>query len=61
MNQSDSEGLKKGQVMERNSINSDWWQKFDIKVSQELLGFSKGHIASAFFIIENFGNFLNDD
>jgi hypothetical protein len=57
----DSEGLKRGEVMERNSINSDWWTKFDIKITQEFPGFSPDHKASAFFVIENFGNFLNDD
>ena len=57
----DKEGLKKGQVMKRNSINSDWWTKFDIKITQELPGFSDKHNASAFFVIENVGNLINDD
>jgi len=57
------EGLDKyaGGIMKRNDINSDWWTKFDIKVTQELPGFSKDHKASAFFMIENVGNLLNDD
>jgi len=59
----ESEGLTKfgGKAMPRNSINSDWWTKFDIKISQELPAFAEGHRAKAFFVIENFGNFLNDD
>jgi hypothetical protein len=57
----DSEGLKRGEVMKRNSINSDWWTKFDVKITQEFPGFSPDHKASAFIVIENFGNFLNDD
>lgn len=55
------EGLTRGQIMGRNSINSDWWTKFDVKIEQELPGFMKGHKASAFLVIENFGNLLNDD
>lgn len=59
----ESEGLNKyaGGVMERNGINSDWWTKFDVKVSQELPAFNKDHKAEAFLMIENFGNMLNDD
>ncbi|REL37372.1 TonB-dependent receptor [Thalassotalea euphylliae] len=59
----DSEGLSKfgGRIMPRNSINSDWWTKFDIKISQELPGLMDGHKASAFIVVENFGNLLNDD
>ena len=59
----ESEGLDKhgGKIMPRNSVNSDWWTKVDIKVSQELPGFRKDHKASAFIIIENFGNLIDDD
>ncbi|GLX81898.1 TonB-dependent receptor [Thalassotalea eurytherma] len=58
-----AEGLDKyaGGIMERNGIYSDWWTKFDIKITQELPGFKKDHKASAFLVIENFGNMLNDD
>jgi len=55
------EELVRGQIMGRNSINADWWTKVDIRVSQEFPGFMEGHRGSAFFVIENFGNFLNDD
>lgn len=57
----ESEGLKRGQIMARNSLNSDWFTKFDVRISQELPGFAEGHKSSAFIVIENFGNFLNDD
>jgi len=59
----ESEGLVKyaGGAMDRNGINSDWWTKFDVKISQELPAFDPSHKASAFIIIENFGNLLNDD
>lgn len=56
-----SEGLTRGQIMGRNSVNGDWWTKVDIRVSQELPAFAEGHSASAFFVVENLGNLLNDD
>lgn len=58
---SDSEGFARGQNVSRNSRNADWWIKADIRVSQELPGFYEGHKASAFIVIENFTNMLNDD
>ena len=57
----DAEGLTRGEIMDRNSVNSDWWVKFDVKVSQEFAGFYEGHKGSAFIVIENIGNLLNDD
>jgi hypothetical protein len=56
-----SEGLKRGEIMGRNSINSSWWTKFDLKVEQEVPGFLPEHRGKAFFIVENLGNLLNDD
>jgi hypothetical protein len=50
-----------GKIAPRNSLNSAWWQKYDIKVEQELPGFMPEHNFAAFFIIENVGNLLNDD
>lgn len=55
------EELVRGEIMGRNSVNADWWTKVDIRVSQEFPGFMEGHKGSAFLIIENLGNFLNDD
>ena len=57
----DSEGLSRGEIMDRNELNSDWWIKFDLRIEQELPGFTPDHSASAFMVIENFGNLLNDD
>ena len=57
----EKEGLTRGGIMRRNSINSDWWTKFDIRISQDFPGFTKGHTSQAFLIIENFGNLLNDE
>jgi hypothetical protein len=58
-----SEGLEgyRGQIVPRNALHSDWWVKFDFRVEQEIMGFSEDHKASAFLVVENLGNFLNDD
>ena len=45
----------------RNGEESSSWTKFDIKIEQEFPGFSGGHKASAFLVIDNFTNLLNDD
>jgi len=50
-----------GQIVPRNSANSDWWTKFDLRVSQELPGFGEEHHANIYFTIENLSNLLNDD
>ena len=50
-----------GGIVPRNSIQSDWWTKFDLRVSQELPGFGEEHHANVYFTIENLGNLLNDD
>ncbi len=57
----DSEGLARGGIANRNSENADWWVKADIRISQELPGFLDDHRASAFIVIENLTNLLNDD
>lgn len=57
------EGLEgyRGSIMPRNVLHSDWWVKFDFRVEQEIIGFNSDHRASAFLVIENLGNLLNDD
>ena len=57
----DAQGLARGQIAKRNNNYSDWWTKFDLRVTQELPGFVKGHKAKAFFVIDNLTNLLNDD
>jgi len=57
----DSEGLTRGQIIDRNSIEGRWWSKFDVRIEQELPGFTADHSASAYFVVENFGNLINDD
>jgi hypothetical protein len=56
-------GLSKyaGGIAPRNEFNSKWWTKVDLRIEQELPGFMDDHKASAFFVIENLGNMLNDD
>ncbi|WP_299080147.1 TonB-dependent receptor [uncultured Paraglaciecola sp.] len=57
----EAEDLTRGEIAGRNSRASDWWVKFDARVEQELPGFMEGHKASAFLVIKNLGNMLNDD
>ncbi|WP_111978420.1 TonB-dependent receptor [Algibacillus agarilyticus] len=57
----ESEGLTRGQILDRNEINADWYTKFDFKVSQEIPGFQDDHRGQVFFVIKNVGNLLNDE
>nr|WP_136250398.1 TonB-dependent receptor [Ningiella ruwaisensis] len=57
----EAEGLERGANVNRNSVNADWWIKADLRISQQLPGFMEGHKASAFFVIENLTNMLNDE
>ncbi len=57
----ESEGLSRGKTVGRNAFNADWHISFDLKISQELPGLYEGQRGSAFFILKNVGNFLNDD
>lgn len=57
----DAENLQRGAIVKRNSLRSDWWTKFDVKIEQQLPGFNTEHRAAAFLVIENLGNLLNDD
>jgi hypothetical protein len=56
-----AEGLTRGQIMDRNELEGKWWAKFDVRVEQEFMGFMPGHKGSAFLVIKNFGNLLNDE
>lgn len=53
------EGLKPG-IQKRNDNQSDWWAHFDIRIEQEFPGFFANDRFSAFLIIKNFCNLLND-
>ncbi|HEX5007717.1 MAG TPA: TonB-dependent receptor [Hyphomonadaceae bacterium] len=55
----DSAGLARGAQTTRNDFDGGWNNKFDLKIEQEFpTGFGKG---SAFVVVENIGNLLNDD
>ena len=45
----------------RNGEKGSWWRKVDFRIDQELPGFGADHRASAFVIIDNLTNLLNDD
>ncbi|MDF2176764.1 TonB-dependent receptor [Aliiglaciecola sp. CAU 1673] len=57
----ESEGLTRGEILDRNALSSSWWVKFDVKVEQEFPGFYEDHKGSAYFVIKNIGNMINDD
>tara|TARA_R110002167_G_scaffold47967_1_gene141727 strand:+ start:8470 stop:11559 length:3090 start_codon:yes stop_codon:yes gene_type:complete len=58
-----SENLEKyrGKIAPRNGQNADWWAKLDLRIEQEIPGFFGEDKASAFFVIKNLGNLLNDE
>ena len=45
----------------RNDESGSWWRKVDMRISQEFPGFSDSHRGSAFIVIDNLTNLLNDD
>ncbi len=50
-----------GGIIPRNEFNSRDWTKVDVRISQEIPGFAPDHHATAYLIIENIGNLINDD
>lgn len=55
----DQVGLARGAQTKRNAFDGGWSNKFDLKIEQEFpTGFGKG---SAFLVLENLGNLLNDE
>ncbi len=55
----DLTGLERGAQTKRNTFEGGWNNKFDLKVEQEFpTGFGKG---TAFVVVENIGNLLNDE
>lgn len=55
----DQVGLQRGAQTKRNAFEGGWNNKFDLKIEQEFpTGFGKG---SAFLVLENLGNLLNDE
>jgi outer membrane receptor for ferrienterochelin and colicin len=56
---SDAVGLQRGAQTTRNAFEGGWNNKFDLKLEQEFpTGFGKG---SAFLVVENIGNLINDE
>lgn len=51
----------RGKVAPANAFNAKWVNNFDVRISQELPGFMKGHKAELSFDIMNIGNLLNKD
>ncbi|MFC3649594.1 TonB-dependent receptor [Planctobacterium marinum] len=45
----------------RNSEQGTWWTKVDLRITQEVPGFSDGHTGQFYLVIDNLTNFLNDD
>jgi len=50
-----------GQAVPRNSGRAQWVNNFDVRISQELPGFMKGHKSEIWLDIMNVGNLINKD
>ena len=46
---------------ERNGETGSWWNKVDFRANLDFPGFGEDHQASAFIVIDNLTNLLNDD
>jgi hypothetical protein len=57
----DRVGLERGEISGRNSIEGSWWTRFDLRIDQELPGFTPETRSNVFLVVENFGNLINDD
>ncbi len=57
----EDEGLTRGEIVDRNSHNAEWSSRVDFRIDQQLPAFTGGHKASAYFVIKNLGNMLNDE
>ncbi len=53
------EGLKPG-IQKRNDHQSDWWGSVDLRIEQDFPGFFDNDRFSAFVVIKNFCNMIND-
>lgn len=51
----------KGSVAPANSGRAGWVNTFDVRISQELPGFFKGHKSQIWLDIQNVGNLINKD
>jgi len=48
-----------GQVTPQNSARAGWVNTFDVRITQQLPGFMKGHKSEIWLDIQNVGNLLN--
>jgi hypothetical protein len=51
----------KGGVVERNGLRNAWVNQFDLRISQELPGFFRGHKSEIWLDVMNVGNLINKD
>jgi hypothetical protein len=58
-----ADGLDKyaGQIAPRNSFQSDWWTYYDLRIEQEFPGFKEGHKFTAFIVVKNLCNLINNE
>jgi len=54
------EGLKPG-IQKRNEEQNGWWGQLDLRLEQEFPGFRENDRFSAFLVIRNLCNLINDD
>lgn len=47
--------------VERNSETGSWWRKVDMRINFDFPGIGSGHNASAFIVVDNLTNLINDD
>ena len=46
---------------DRNANDGSWWAKMDLKIEQEFGGFGEDDKISAYFVVDNLTNLLNDE
>ena len=51
----------RGSILDRNSQESSWVTRLDLRIDQQIPGFTEGHSGNVFMVIKNLGNFLNED
>jgi hypothetical protein len=50
-----------GQAAPANQFRTGWINTFDLRISQELPGFMKGHKSEIWLDVQNIGNMINKD
>ena len=57
----DEKGLQRGAFVERNSQDSAWFSKLDLKISQELPAFRDGDYLELYAVVRNLSNLINSE